>query len=79
MRSDIEWRARAKSINIDQIRAFETKCGYKFPRNYIELILNFNAAYIDNYIDYFEIYYENRKKYNNYHLPSFTIISCHLL
>lgn len=64
MRNDIEWIASEKPTNIEQIKAFEAKCGYKFPKSYIDLVLKYNGAEIFNYIACFHTYYENGEIYD---------------
>ena len=65
MKEDIVWSARRKATNLAQIKAFEAKCGYKFPKNYIDLVLKYNCADIDNYIDCFKVYYESGERRHN--------------
>ena len=65
MKNNIEWQKREKPTNPEQIKAFEAKCGYKFPKSYIDLVLKFNGAEVYNYMTSFFIYNENGEKVND--------------
>lgn len=64
MRNDIEWITREKPTNLKEIKEFEVKCGYKFPKSYIDLMLKYNGAQIFNYLTRFNTYYESGKKFD---------------
>ncbi|WGL59625.1 SMI1/KNR4 family protein [Pigmentibacter sp. JX0631] len=65
MRNEIEWIASEQPTNIDQIKEFEIKSGYKFPKSYIDLMIKYNGATILNYITSFKVYYKSGKMYPN--------------
>ncbi|MGY3804337.1 SMI1/KNR4 family protein [Pigmentibacter ruber] len=65
MRNDIEWVTSKKPTNLNQLKEFEKVSGLKFPASYVELMLKFNGAEINNYITSFVIYYEDGTKYPN--------------
>ena len=63
MRSDIVWEESNIKTNMQEIKDFENKIGYKLPKNYIEFILKYNGSSINNYIYSFKIYSEKKKNF----------------
>jgi hypothetical protein len=63
MRSDIKWEESDRKISLQEIKEFENKIGYKLPKNYIEFILKYNGASINNYIYSFKIYSVSNKSF----------------
>jgi len=53
------------------VREFEKKIGFKFPKSYIDIITNYNAARIENHRDIFYFYSNFIDRYEWYPVGEF--------
>jgi hypothetical protein len=56
VKKDIVFETREGTVDISVVREFEKKIGFKFPKNYIDIITRYNEARIENYIETFYFY-----------------------